>query len=438
MALKTDELQIVCVKDLVELNLKIPNYQRPYKWSKNSALTLFNDLYEAYINGLDEYRIGTVILHLSGNEYHIVDGQQRITTIGIFLSKMQKKPIVNEIANLEYNSLSFSAIQENARIISSKLNELDETTRTKFENYILEKCSLVKIVIEDNKNESDAIQEAFQFFDSQNTRGKSLEPHDLLKSYHLREMNRDTEEEKVRIVNKWESINQQQLSKMFEVYLYPLVQWYRYKSGYGYTSKNISTFKGVKIDNLYNYALYHKAANLFVEQINATKISELMSSDPLNQFQLTQPIISGKRFFAYVNHYIDLCEKVEKKIKNLFAEDERPTRRSGDIYVYQMFVCVAMFFADKFGVEHLSDAILYKLYFWSYCLRIEMQAVYQQTINRYAMGHHNRGIDINMFAYINDLNEPSEMDLLTFDDYKLKDGINSAIMEKMRSIKEGE
>ena len=163
-----------------------------------------------------------------------------------------------------------------------------------------------------------------------------------------------------------------------------------------------------------------------------------MSSAPLNQFQLTQPIISGKRFFAYVAHYIHLCEMVEKRIKNLFTEDERPTRRSGDIYVYQMFVCVAIFFADKFGVEYLSDAILHKLYFWSYCLRIEMQAVYQQTINRYAMGHHNRGIDINMFAYINDLNEPSEMDLLTFDDYKLKEGVNSAIMEKMRSIKEGE
>ncbi len=438
MALKTDELQIVSVKDLVKLNLRIPNYQRPYRWSKNSALTLFNDLYEAYFNGLDEYRIGTVILHLSGDEYHIVDGQQRITTIGIFLSKMRRKPTVNRIANLEYNSLSFSAIQENARIISSKFNELDEITRTKFEDYILEKCSIVKIVIEDNNNENDAIQEAFQFFDSQNTRGKALEPHDLLKSYHLREMNRDTEEEKVSIVNKWESINQQQLSKMFEVYLYPLVQWYRYKSGYGYTSKNIATFKGVKIDNLYNYALYHKAANLFVEQINATKISEFMSSAPTNQFQLTQPIISGKRFFAYVNHYIDLCEIVEKKIKNLFTEEECPLRRSGDIYVYQMFVCVAVFFVDKFGVEQLSDVVLHKLYFWSYCLRIEMQAVYQQTINRYAMGQHNRGIDVNMFAYINDMNEPKEMDLLTFDDYEIKKDLNSAIVKKMRSIKDGE
>lgn len=34
----------------------------------------------------------------------------------------------------------------------------------------------------------DKVSEAFQLFDSQNTRGKALDPHDLLKAYHLREM----------------------------------------------------------------------------------------------------------------------------------------------------------------------------------------------------------------------------------------------------------
>lgn len=34
----------------------------------------------------------------------------------------------------------------------------------------------------------DKISEAFQLFDSQNTRGRALYPHDLLKAYHLREI----------------------------------------------------------------------------------------------------------------------------------------------------------------------------------------------------------------------------------------------------------
>ena len=41
------------------------------------------------------------------------------------------------------------------------------------------------------------LTEAFQLFDSQNTRGKALYPHDLLKAYHLREIS-DMDEETVK------------------------------------------------------------------------------------------------------------------------------------------------------------------------------------------------------------------------------------------------
>ena len=44
------------------------------------------------------------------------------------------------------------------------------------------------------------LSEAFQLFDSQNNRGKSLEPHDLLKAYHLRKQYSEDE----KIVEKWE------------------------------------------------------------------------------------------------------------------------------------------------------------------------------------------------------------------------------------------
>ena len=46
--------------------------------------------------------------------------------------------------------------------------------------------------------------EAFQLFDSQNTRGRALDPHDLLKAYHLREMQNDKYEMEY-AVTKWEA-----------------------------------------------------------------------------------------------------------------------------------------------------------------------------------------------------------------------------------------
>ena len=63
--------------------LRLPTYQRPYKWSVKSARTLLDDLLAASERG-GEYRIGSVILHenVSEGTLDIVDGQQRIVTLG--------------------------------------------------------------------------------------------------------------------------------------------------------------------------------------------------------------------------------------------------------------------------------------------------------------------------------------------------------------------
>ena len=85
MPLIKNELSIFTIKDLFQLKLAIPEYQRPYSWSVESTNTLFMDIYEAYKEGLSEYRLGSVILHKNNEVYNIVDGQQRITTLSILL-----------------------------------------------------------------------------------------------------------------------------------------------------------------------------------------------------------------------------------------------------------------------------------------------------------------------------------------------------------------
>jgi uncharacterized protein with ParB-like and HNH nuclease domain len=59
------------------------------------------------------------------------------------------------------------------------------------------------------------LSEAFQFFDSQNSRGKKLYPHDLLKAYHLREMNNYEVSEIIKNVKIWENMDQKDLSKYY-------------------------------------------------------------------------------------------------------------------------------------------------------------------------------------------------------------------------------
>ena len=419
MALKENELQIIKIKNLLEKNLVIPEYQRPYRWNKETVLTLFNDLFAAYENNSEkEYRIGTVILFNKGEEYEIVDGQQRITTLSLLFLASETNT-KNNLMNLKYNELSFESIYTNYIILKNKFNNITQKEKNNFVDYINNNCTMVQIVIDGNENEFEGRQEAFQFFDSQNTRGKSLAPHDLLKSYHLREMNDEKLDTKIKIINEWESTKQSELEILFKEYLFPITQWYKGKNGLGYSSRNIDVFKGINLNNIFNYAIYHKASNIFIEQTNKFGATELISSEPLNQFQLTQPIIAGKRFFEYAIHYNELIKNIENimklRMRRLIGgeiSEYLPRERTGDAYIYKLFLCELMFFADKFGVQQITDEIVKKLYVWAYSLRLSMLAVYPETINKYSLGNHGRIQNSNIFAYMNEMSQPQDLDLL--------------------------
>ena len=405
MPLIQDELKITKIKELLTMDLTLPSYQRPYSWSVKSTNTLFVDTYEAFKDGINEYRLGSVILHKEDSgTYNIVDGQQRLTTLSILLYCLgeDRQSMLKE----KYGKLSNDVIATNFGVLSKRTIELTYDEGQKYKDYLLNQCTTVRIV-------TDSEQEAFQFFDSQNSRGKELAPHDLLKSYHLREMNSEGENQKVKIINRWENMNQDDLDNLFKSYLYPLTQWYKGKEGLGYSSSKIDSFKGIKGANIYNYAIYHKASNLYVEQFNSNGSSELLASESLNQFQLTQPLIAGKRFFDYTLHYGKLLEKIQKHINHFHDRDEIPSKRSGDIYIKQLYECSLLFFADRFGLESLNQSVMQQLYSWSYSLRLAMNAVYPQTINRYAKGQHERAnYGIDMFSAISEMADPEGLKLL--------------------------
>lgn len=299
-----DELKIVTIRELLNKDesngkLKIPVYQRPYRWSSESALTLVMDTYEAFSKKVKEYRMGTVVLHKpsvqNNTETNIVDGQQRLTTISIILFALKKRTkngtddIPSSLLDEEYSGESIKCIARNFDIVTRKIKEIDENKLEEYYEYILDSCTVVKIVTEDE-------QEAFQFFDSQNSRGKELAPHDILKSYHLRLMGDEEEGEKRSIINEWENIKQCDFEVLFANTLYPLTNWYKNRSGLNYSIKKIKVFKGIKTDNCYNFTVYHEAANRYIEEFN-NRFYDFISIGTVNQFQLTQPIIAGKGFF---------------------------------------------------------------------------------------------------------------------------------------------
>lgn len=403
--MENENLKIISLKEALKLNLSIPNYQRPYRWSTESASLLFNDIYSAYKSNIPEYRIGSIVLHNNNIELEIVDGQQRITTLSILtycfykVLKLDKYKELSSLLNKKetFDVLSSKSIVENYEIIGSELKP--------FIKYALENCSVVEIV-------TNSEQESFQFFDSQNSRGKALAPQDLLKSYHLREMSDSSESEKIKIINSWENEKQKELSLFFEYNLYPLIQWYRNKPGLYYSSKKINSFKGIKQNNKYHFSIYHKAANLYIEHFNSEGMYELTNGEKINQFQLTQPLIAGKRFFLYVLYYFNLYKQVIKLIDSKIESDLISTYGSGNSYVRNLFINVVIFFIDKFNIEELTESRLEFLFKWAYSLRVVMHSVYPETINKYALGSWDSRINsgLNLFTKISEMQNPQELD----------------------------
>ena len=70
-------------KAMNQINLVIPPYQRPYKWTAKNVIQLLDDIVDAKNSNKETYRVGTLILHQEQNQkgelrrYNIVDGQQR-------------------------------------------------------------------------------------------------------------------------------------------------------------------------------------------------------------------------------------------------------------------------------------------------------------------------------------------------------------------------
>lgn len=68
---------------------EIPKYQRSYAWEKQNVAELYQDIQEA-IDVKTHHYIGTVVLAKTAdpNVFHVVDGQQRMTTLILFVSAL--------------------------------------------------------------------------------------------------------------------------------------------------------------------------------------------------------------------------------------------------------------------------------------------------------------------------------------------------------------
>jgi hypothetical protein len=418
--------KIISVSELLaDTALVIPPYQRPYKWTSKNINQLFADI--AVHHDKSSYRLGTIVLHRDAKGKNIVDGQQR--TISLLLAAraliqlrkggLERKDLQRQLAALETAMVnpSFRSDASKRNIHNNWLEICRIVARPDFTeqqiDFLLNRCHVVIFELLD-------VSEAFQFFDSQNARGKDLEPHDLLKAYHLREFNQADEPLKAHTVARWENSETEELVALFSQYLYRIRNWSKGAAARYFGKDDTPLFKGVNIDTVapYPYVEQLRIAHNFVDNYNRQyerKIDGHVMDFP---FHLDQIIINGRRFFEMTTHYQEKISVTgiggKNKGKHISFEDlnacaakilqtldNYPGRhRTGDGYVRAIFDCLLIYYIDKFGQEDISRAIE-KTFIWAYSLRLGMQKVQIASMD-------NHVLENNLFMLIKESTGPAD------------------------------
>lgn len=370
MATGKDTAEIKSLDQLLRMKLTIPSYQRPYKWTQKNVADLLEDIAQAIRRGGRpdgfRYRVGTVILHWNvGNKvFEVVDGQQRIITL-LLIRRCLAQNVRSIPMNLD-NRETQAHLAANYAFIQDwfALKRSDGPAVLRAFSDILE---AVVITVEDTA-------EAFQLFDSQNSRGRELDPHDLLKAYHLREM-KDHLFEMQQAVTKWEAVPPIRIKELFGDYLFPILKWSDRDRSLPFTAQQIERFKGIPDFSQYAYAARARKA--------------------MPSFQITEPFIAGEDFFSMVDHYLALLDYLrdtldtDPRLDQLKAilDNRSMMGSTGSQYARTLFECALLCYYDRF--RNLDEKAVKKLFSWAFMLRVDMNTLGFSSINRYAVGEPN-------------------------------------------------
>lgn len=417
--------RVISLKELYQQHLSIPDYQRPYKWTEKHVRTLFDDL-DYFVAGITtknrdddryKYRLGTIVLHKGSVEAKsdIVDGQQRTLTFYLIWHALQTRKDQLDKSALPDFSLDIPACrisQENLRRNYEVVEKLLDKPRSKpsaeYIDILLSKCEFVIV-------ELSKLSEAFQFFDSQNSRGLDLHPHDLLKAYHLREFDPSEAELKTKAVQQWEQRDEKEVHRIFSHFLYPIRKWTKGEKAFHFGKAQVDDFKGLSLhqEDQFPLSQSYRILHSMVNEYNSDRFRRVDNLHLAYPFQITQTMINGRRFFEWFSHYESkalgllnsqsneawveplLTTAMSKKIWkviNGFAVTENPKdydysgrTRTGDGYVRKVLNAFLLAYYDRFGTTEFSSALEIG-FIWAYSLRLKQSSIYESSIENHVIG----------------------------------------------------
>jgi uncharacterized protein with ParB-like and HNH nuclease domain len=425
--------EIKKIAELLNQKLEIPHYQRPYRWTDSNVNLLLNDILLSWKQGKKSYRIGSVILNedSKSSSFHIVDGQQRITTILLLFKALETGLFNDLLENLNYNhSDSVNAIKNNFKTIQIWVNENIYNEKKEYITYITKHCEIVEIKVED-------LSEAFQMFDTQNGRGKELQAYNLLKAFHIRAMEVNSFDEKIECDKNWENATRflspsnheiDLLNHLFTEQIYRTRIWSRKNTPGRFNKTKINEFKGFTVDKYQSISFPYQNNALMLHIIQkymdtmGTQVKGIQSRFKHLQIEsvspfatINQDFINGKNFFDYVLTYTEIYKHLFeydhphvlpdfKLFYKNYCIDYAGSKRDGDQYLLELYKSLIFLVFDKFGEDGVNR--MYKiLYALVYRLRLEKIQVKYASVDEFP-------VESQVFYIIQEAKQYSDLQVL--------------------------
>ena len=229
--MKASERKITKLFSESDTVFSIPVYQRDYNWQEKQCQRLFKDILQTGKNEkVSSYFLGSIVYIHDGiygvgeKEFHVIDGQQRMTTLTLlFLAiyfklkgtilakdadKIYNQYVVNPYSEKEIK-LKLLPPEENLCILNkishNKFNELEAfQDRNMLKNYLFFEKELENLSFDDMKHLSNGIEKLIyidialekgkddpqKIFESLNSTGLDLSQGDLIRNYILMDLER--------------------------------------------------------------------------------------------------------------------------------------------------------------------------------------------------------------------------------------------------------
>ena len=213
-------------------NFFVPDYQRGYRWGKNEVKQLLGDIYE---NGLKSYYLQPIVVKpIKGEDFELIDGQQRLTTLYLLLNYLEKSfsgesktsrkyEITYETRkethsyltdldpNKKENNIDFFFIYNAYRTIKEWFKD-DRSTINKFYFYLTEYVKIIWYEPEDNVS-------GVELFTRLNIGRIPLTNSELVRALFLSRNSDLTQAEQLEIAAEWDSIEKELHQPSFWAFL---------------------------------------------------------------------------------------------------------------------------------------------------------------------------------------------------------------------------